>query len=166
MEPANDFDVPESFSSSIFTFWEEAYHSTSLTELIRKVEGKTLEQESDEDFVEGYPNPCFFFYSSLEREMQMYETDLSKFLNSERKQHFNIIHRIQFLCEEYHLFLKNMTLVKYKQIVDKALSMEQINNGRVLVVWYFTTLLIKINEKGYGMREYLCEKLKYLENIK
>lgn len=154
-------DEPFSFASSIFNFWGDVYHSTSLKELVHKVEEYSTQQDSSIDYLENDPNPYILFSFSLEKEMKDYAQNLSKCNTGvdEKLIHFNIIQKIDLLCEQYCLCLKNMTLLNYKRFVDYSLSIEKLNNGRVLIVWYLTNILMKNNQRGYEMKQYLAEKL-------
>ena len=157
-------DVAESFCSSVFVFWNKAYKSTSLTELITKLENYKRIQEENADFIEGYPSPCFWFLTSLENEMRSYEKEL--FSYNDKFEHFHMINRIDLLCEKYELFLRDLTITNYKKNCDYMLPApyHKIKNERILVVWYLTTLILKINLRGCSMHDYFFEKVKYLQH--
>ena len=154
-------DEADSFSSSVYFFWDSAYQSSSITELVSKLENYNYKQEENTDFIEGCPSPCFWFLTSLESEIKSYEKEL--FSDNDKFDHFHMINRIDLLCEKYIVFLRDLTLMNYEKIFSYMLPHHKIKNERILVMWYLTTLILKHNQRGCNMQDYFFEKIKLLK---
>jgi len=158
-------DVPESYSSSIYAQLSNLYRSSTLKELIwRLIFYPEQPYQESTDFVERYPDQVFLFYQPLVGEMKHCteyledpEVDLEEVL-------YNIIHKIETLCGRHYHFMKYMTLQQYKKLVNRVLSLEEMNNGKMLILWYFTILLQKKfkNMKAQEMMKYFKEKISTL----
>ena len=135
-------DVAESFSSSIFVTFTNLYQSTSLKELIHKLFKQDKQEQYSLDFAEGYPCPFILFGNLLSKEMDFYDkNDNNK--DCDEYIHYTIIESIDLVCNRNQLFLKHMTLFQYQKLVNRILFNRIINKGRILCLWYFTTLLQK-----------------------
>ena len=152
-------DIPESFDSSILTFWENAYESDNLEHLLSKLHEYTTKSESEGDYVEGFLSPCDLFIKNLEKELENYEKQIQ--FGYKNIQHFYIIENIQFLCVKYDNFLRSLTNKNYTKILNYFFPSKK-NFECILVLWYFTILLSNINIKAYEMIRIFDETMKEL----
>ena len=132
-------DEAESYSSSIIPFFTEAYKSKTLKELFLKLQYQKQKDQFSTDFAEGFPPPLSLVYCSLESEMFPYEYELDG--KKAEYVHYSFTQNIETLCERNYLFLQQMTLLQYQKLINWLLAPEKLNKGKILAMWYFTTLL-------------------------
>lgn len=155
-------DEPESYSSSIYPFWMKVYESNCLKELFFKLKKYSQSHEERMDHVESYPPPWTMFYSILEREIFFYEKSILSCSSRVELIHIKVIDRICTIVEENNIFLKNMTLTSYQKIIDQLIHGQKLTHCRMLILWYFTNLLLQINTWGYQMNELFYGEIKLL----
>jgi hypothetical protein len=152
-------DVAESFSSSIHYFWREACACETVQELVLKLQAYDKRNiKTEKALGENLPPAWCLIYCSLEREIANYELDL-RIKDQKSLFHFNIIESIQLLVDKYTPHLRVMCLEDLQSLLDLALCSQPFSKSRVLIIWYFIILLMRINIYGYEINKLFYEKI-------
>lgn len=158
-------DEAESFSASIYGFWYSAYQTKSLEQLVGYVKdyerGKELQEHSEKRDI---PTDCYLFKYSLASEVSSYEKQV-RMSGGGMNEHYKIIKSLELLCERYKSYLRNLTLVKYQELIDYVLRDGLIHKGRVLAMWHFSTIVCKMNPLAHHMKSYFFKKMEEIKKL-
>jgi hypothetical protein len=152
-------DEPESFSSSIYYFWKQAYTCETMQELALKLQSYDEKNiETEKNFEEFLPPVWILIYHSLEREITNYEAGL-RLGGQISFHHFHVIESIHTVLDKYSSYLRTMSLQDLQSLVEIALISQPLKISRVLVIWYFITSVMKINCQAHEINRILYENI-------